>query len=185
MSSILQPWTIALCPIDTLLPIYVEDFSYGQSMWDELFKLGKNLDVRAGCPNLIERSESGLLSYGNDINSSHTPYEAGLGKFLSSGISNGCLAYEKLISTSHPKKMIKPIEIKGDPIKPITYNSKIKNLSGNVVGQISSAAWSPDFKVNVAIGMVDREYWDQNAGLFIEILENDKREIIIKDKFWS
>ena len=173
-------WSHQIC-----FEIYVEGFSYGQPMWDELFKLGKDLDVRAGCPNLIERIESGLLSFGNDINSSHTPYEAGLGKFLSAGISKGCLAFERLASISNPEKMIKPIEIKGNPIKPITYNSKVKNISGDVVGQISSAAWSPDFKVNVAIGMIDREYWEQKENLFVEIMENDKREIIVKDKFWS
>ena len=53
------------------------------------------------------------------------------------------------------------------------------------MGQISSAAWSPDFKVNVAIGMIDREYWKQKENLFVEIMENDKREIIVKDNFWS
>jgi len=173
-------WSHQIC-----YEIYVEGFSYGQSMWDELFKLGENLDVRAGCPNLIERIESGLLSYGNDINSNHNPYEAGLGKFLSNGISKGCLAYKKLTSISNPTKMIKPIEIIGDPIQPITYNSKVTNIAGDVVGQISSAAWSPDFKINVAIGMIDSEYWKQDENLFVEILENDKREIIIKDKFWS
>ena len=81
--------------------------------------------------------------------------------------------------------MIKPIEIKGSPIQPITYNSKVTNNSGAVIGQISSAAWSPDFKVNVAIGMIDRKYWKKSENLFVEIMENDKREIIIKDKFWS
>ena len=173
-------WSHQIC-----YEVYVEGFCYGQPMWDELFKLGKDLNVRAGCPNLIERIESGLLSYGNDINSTHNLYEAGLGKFLSAGISKECLAYEKLSSISNPKKMIKPIEIKGSPIKPITYNSKVTNNLGDVIGQISSAAWSPDFKVNVAIGMIDRKYWQKGENLFVEIMENDKREIIIKDKFWS
>ena len=54
-----------------------------------------------------------------------------------------------------------------------------------MVGQISSAAWSPDFKVNVAIGMIDREYWKQKNNLFLNISEDDRRKIIIKDKFWS
>jgi len=33
--------------------------------------------------------------------------------------------------------------------------------------------------------MIDSEYWKQDENLFVEILENDKRKIIIKDKFWS
>ena len=54
-----------------------------------------------------------------------------------------------------------------------------------MVGQITSAAWSPDFKVNVAIGMIDRKYWNEKNSLFLNYTKNDKRQIIINDKFWS
>ena len=47
--------------------IYVEDNLAGQDLYDYLFELGKEFNVRAGCPNLIERIESALLSYGNDF----------------------------------------------------------------------------------------------------------------------
>ena len=173
-------WSHQLC-----YEIYVDGFSYGEALWDKLFKLGKDLDVKAGCPNLIERIESGLLSYGNDINSSHTPYEAGLGKFLSSGVSESCLAFESLKNKRNPDKMIKPIQISGNPITPITYWVDIKNAYGDIVGQVSSAAWSPDFEVNVAIGMVDKKFWGSNSNLFIDYSENDRREIYIQEKFWS
>ena len=163
----------------------MDGFMNGQDMWDKFFSLGKDLDVRAGCPNLIERIESGLLSYGNDINGTNTPFEAGLGKFLSSGVSEGCLAYDILQSKKEPQRLIKPIEIIGEPIKPITYSLKVLNSNNETVGQISSAAWSPDFQVNVAIGMIDRKYWKQEHNLFLNISEDDRRKIIIKDKFWS
>ena len=154
-------WSHQMC-----YEVYVDGSEYGQDMWDKFFSIGKDFDVRAGCPNLIERIESGLLSFGNDINGNNTPYEAGLGKFLSSGVSKGCLAYEILQSKMEPQRLIKPIEITGEPIKPITYSLKVSNADGEVVGQISSAAWSPDFKVNVAIGMIDREYWKQKIIYF-------------------
>ena len=173
-------WSHQMC-----YEVYVDGSEYGQDMWDKFFSIGKDFDVRAGCPNLIERIESGLLSYGNDINGNNTPYEAGLGKFLSSGVSKGCLAYEILQSKMEPQRLIKPIEITGEPIKPITYSLKVSNADSEVVGQISSAAWSPDFKVNVAIGMIDREYWKQKNNLFLNISEDDRRKIFIKDKFWS
>ncbi len=40
----------------------------------------RDLDVHAGCPNLIERIESGLLSYGNDMTDDNTPHECWLGR---------------------------------------------------------------------------------------------------------
>ncbi|MEL6841504.1 MAG: dimethylsulfoniopropionate demethylase, partial [Pseudomonadota bacterium] len=47
--------------------IYVDGFKNGMPLWHALFDAGKDLDVHAGCPNLIERIEAGLLSYGNDM----------------------------------------------------------------------------------------------------------------------
>jgi dimethylsulfoniopropionate demethylase len=42
--------------------IYVEGGDIGMPLWNALMEAGADLEVRAGCPNLIERIESGLLS---------------------------------------------------------------------------------------------------------------------------
>ncbi|MFK7892937.1 MAG: dimethylsulfoniopropionate demethylase [Granulosicoccus sp.] len=63
--------------------IYVNDVNAGQQLYDELFAMGEDLNVRPGSPNLIERMESGLLSFGNDMDSRHSVLEAGLGSFVS------------------------------------------------------------------------------------------------------
>ncbi len=62
--------------------IYVDNVAEGQALYDELFEKGQDLDVRAGCPNLIERMESTLLSFGNDMDSRHSVLESGLGAFV-------------------------------------------------------------------------------------------------------
>ena len=61
--------------------IYLEGSENGEALWDLLFEAGQDLDIRAGCPNYIERISSGLLSYGSDVTDEHTPFEAGLAKF--------------------------------------------------------------------------------------------------------
>ena len=61
--------------------IYVNQVEAGQQLYDELFDKGGDLDVRPGCPNLIERIENTLLSFGNDMDSRHSVLEAGLGGF--------------------------------------------------------------------------------------------------------
>ena len=53
--------------------IYVEHTKSGLDLYDTLFEKGKDLDVKPGCPNLIERIESALLSYGNDIDINDNP----------------------------------------------------------------------------------------------------------------
>ena len=49
--------------------VYVENREAGQMLYDELFSAGKEFSVEPGCPNLIERIESALLSAGNDFDS--------------------------------------------------------------------------------------------------------------------
>ena len=62
--------------------VYVENDSAGQKLYDSLFEHGKDLNVRAGCPNLIERIESALLSYGNDFDNGDNPFEANFDKYI-------------------------------------------------------------------------------------------------------
>ena len=71
--------------------IYVDGTENGEPIWDALFEAGTDLNVRAGCPNGIERIEGGLLSYGNDMTHENTPYEAGLGKFCKGDAAKGCI----------------------------------------------------------------------------------------------
>jgi len=76
--------------------IYVEGTENGEALWDTLFEAGEDLDVRAGCPNLIERIEGGLLSFGSDITMEHTPLEAGLEKYCHLDSDTGCLGLDAL-----------------------------------------------------------------------------------------
>ena len=62
--------------------IYVENTKSGLDLYDTLFEQGKEFDVKPGCPNLIERIESALLSYGNDMDINDNPLECGFDKFV-------------------------------------------------------------------------------------------------------
>ena len=50
----------------------------GFYLWDAVIDAGQPFDIRPGAPNLIERIEGGLLSYGNDMTREHSPLECGL-----------------------------------------------------------------------------------------------------------
>ena len=164
--------------------IYVEGGDIGMPLWNALFEAGKDLDVRAGCPNLIERIEGGLLSYGNDMTDDNTPHECGLGKFCDTQTAIGCIGRDALLRVAKegPIQQIRPIEIAGDKVPgcdriwPITAN-------GKRVGQVTSAAWSPDFNTNVAIGMVRMTHWDAGTNVQIET-PTGLRDAVIKDQFW-
>ena len=76
--------------------IYVENNLAGQDLYDYLFEYGKEFNVKAGCPNLIERIESALLSYGNDFDNRDNPFEANFDKFVNLDSEINFLGKEKL-----------------------------------------------------------------------------------------
>ncbi|MDG2473903.1 MAG: dimethylsulfoniopropionate demethylase [Paracoccaceae bacterium] len=159
--------------------IYVDGFEYGMPLWDKLMNAGRDLNVRAGCPNLIERIESGLLSYGNDVTREHTPFEAGLSKYVDS--KEEFLGKLNLQKRSF-NKIIRPIEIDGEI--PSCDRHWPVFLNGKRTGIITSAVYSPDFNCNVAIGMVDIE--KAPAGTQIEVeTQNGFHKAQVNSQFWN
>lgn len=158
--------------------IYVEGSDYGMPLWDALFAAGEDLHVRAGCPNLIERVEGGLLSYGNDMTRENTPFEAGLGKFVNSPAE---YIGKAGLAARPAERMIRPLAIEGD--LPRCDRLWHVHADGKRVGQVTSAKYSPDFSVNVAISMIDDSHWD--AGTRVEVETQDgMRDAVVQAKFW-
>ncbi len=163
--------------------VYVEGTEHAMPLWNALMEAGRDLDVRAGCPNLIERIEGGLLSYGNDMTRDNTPHECGLGRFCSTQTAIGCVGRDALLRVAKegPVKQIRAISIEGrvppcDRLWPVT-------AKGKRVGQITSAAQSPDFNTTVAIGMVRMTHWDEGAEIQVET-QDGPRHATVHEEFW-
>ena len=163
--------------------IYLDGSEHGEALWDTLFEAGEDLDVRAGGPNAIEIAESGLLSYGVDITMEHTPYEAGLGRYCDLDAATGCLGRDALRQAQHPRRQIRPIEIDGPAVPRVDAYWPLEDRSGKPAGRISTAIWSPDFRTNVATGMVCREAWEPGTELLVHI-PSGTREARVREKFW-
>jgi len=165
--------------------IYVEGSDIGMPLWNALFEAGKSLDVYAGGPNLIERIESGLLSYGNDMTDDNTPHECGLGRFCNTHTAIGCIGRDALLRVAKegPVQIIRPVEIAGDAVPACDRYWPI-TAGGKVVGRISSAAWSPDFGTNVAIGMVRMTHWDPGTELQVSAPDGI-RQATVRESFWN
>ena len=165
--------------------IYVEGADIAMPLWEALFAAGEDLQVRAGCPNGIERVESGLLSYGNDMTDDNTPHECGLGRFCDTQTAIGCIGRDALLRVAKegPVQQIRPIAISGDPV-PVCDRAWGLYANDRRVGQVTSAAWSPDFETNVAIGMVRMTHWD--TGTTLEVATPDGvREAVVQAGFWA
>jgi dimethylsulfoniopropionate demethylase len=163
--------------------IYMDGSDGGEALWDALFDAGADLDVRAGCPNGIERIEGGLLSFGNDITMDHTPFEAGLGKFCHLDRATECLGRDALRKFRNPTRQIRPLEIAGPAVPGVTEQWPLAAQSGKPAGHISSAAWSPDFQINVAIGMINKDYWSPGTTLRVQT-PLGAREVRVRGEYW-
>src|SRR6056297_2539917 len=165
--------------------IYVEGADIAMPLWHALMEAGRDLDVHAGGPNLIERIESGLLSYGNDMTDDNTPHECGLGRFCNTQSAVGCIGRDALLRVAKegPVQQIRAIAIDGPPV-PVCDRFWPLLAGGTEVGRISSAAWSPDFDTNVAIGMVRMTHWDAGTELRITAPDGERRGVV-QDGFWA
>ncbi len=164
--------------------IYVEGGDIGMPLWNALMEAGKKYDVHAGCPNLIERIEGGLLSYGNDMTDDNTPHECGLGKFCNTHTAIGCVGRDALLRVAQegPVRQIRAVEIHGDAVPPCDRLWPVM-VGDRQVGNISSAAYSPDFNTNVAIGMIRMTHWDE--GSEVDVLTPEGiQPATVKETFW-
>ncbi|MDW4496401.1 dimethylsulfoniopropionate demethylase [Sulfitobacter sp. D35] len=165
--------------------IYVEGSDIAMPLWDALMAAGEDLGVRAGCPNLIERIESGLLSYGNDMTDDNTPHECGLGRFCDTQTAIGCIGRDALLRVAKegPVKQVRAIAIEGDRVPGCDRPWSIV-AGGQRVGQVTSAAWSPDHGTNVAIGMVRMTHWDPGTRIEVETADG-MRSAVVQPGFWA
>lgn len=166
--------------------VYVENGEYGEPLWDALFEAGKDLDVRAGCPNLIERIEGGLLSYGNDMTRENNPYECGLDKFCDTTGSFDYIGRDALArgADTEPDRRVRGLRIFGDPV-PACLEPWPVLAVGARAGQVTSAAWSPDLACNVSIGMMDRGHWQVGTPVSVAAPDGDREAEVVALPFGS
>jgi len=152
--------------------IYVENDKAGQDLYDYLFENGKEFNVRPGCPNLIERIEGALLSYGNDFDNRDNPFEANFDNFVNIDSEVNFLGKDKLkkINQDGITRKLRGVKIDHSTID-MYCEKTLFDDNNNIVGHVRSAAYSPTFKKVVGIAMINKPYWNTKDEFKIEINE--------------
>ena len=153
--------------------IYVENTKSGLDLYDHLFDVGKEFNVKPGCPNLIERIESALLSFGNDMDNEDNPYECGFDKFINIDSDIDFLGKEKLkkIKAEGIKKKLMGIKFDTKEIS-LSGSLDIKDENNNIIGELRSACYSPLFGKVIGIAMIKKPYWEVSQSVKAEINGN-------------
>ena len=164
--------------------IYFEDKGDDASkIWETIFEAGQKGGIKPiglGARDTL-RLEMGYCLYGNDINDTTSPLEAGLGwitKF-SKPFTNSAY-FEKQKADGLTKKLI-GFEMLEKGIA--RHDHEIKDFEGNIIGRVTSGTQSPTLGKAVGMGYVDLNFSAIDSEIFISIRNTLLKAKVVKMPF--
>lgn len=162
--------------------IYVKNAD-ALTVWNKIMEAGKEFDLKpiglAARDTL--RLEKGFCLYGNDIDDTTSPIEAGLGwitKFTKDFIGSEGFKKQKEEGVSKRLVGFEMID-RGIPRK--DYN--IQDAGGNVIGRVTSGTQSPSLGKAIGLGYVDAAHKAPETEIFIEIRNKTVKAQVVKIPF--
>jgi len=149
--------------------IYVDDAAVGVELYDALFSAGKELNVRPGCPNLIERMESSLLSFGNDMTLQHTVLECGLDAFFDINVPTDSLAGDALREQKAQglnrqlMGLVIPAPYGAASVAVDSVTGFVLSSDAEQVGRLGSQVWSPRYQHQLVSVMLEKAHYDKSS----------------------
>ncbi len=148
--------------------IYVNK-QHAEQVWYRIFEAGKEFDIKPiglGARDTL-RLEMGFCLYGNDIDDTTSPLEAGLGwitKFTKDFTNSAWLKQQKECGVSRKLVGFKMID-KGIP----RHDYVIKDAVGNTIGKVTSGTMSPVLAIGIGLGYVTTEHAVPGTEIFIDV----------------
>jgi len=155
---------------------YFDNVEMGEKLWDTIWEAGKKFNISPGCPNLIDRIEGGLMSYGNDFTGENNPLECNLEKYCKKNVSHDFIGKSALtkIHNDGVKQRMKGIIFEGDPCSGIGQPLPVFSKDNKMIGQITSGIYSPRVRKNIGLSMILKEYWDEGQDVIVQTLDSQK-----------
>jgi aminomethyltransferase len=125
----------------------------------------------------------GFCLYGNDINDSTSPLEAGLGwitKFDKTFTNSENLLQQKEAGVARKLVGFEMIE-RGIP----RHDYEICDAQGNVVGIVTSGTQSPSLGIAIGMGYVPTALATPDSEIFIRIRNKDIKAKVVKMPFYK
>ena len=157
-----------------------------EQVWDKVFEAGATYGIKpiglAARDTL--RLEMGFCLYGNDIDDTTSPMEAGLGWItkLAKGefIDRDFLAKQKEDGVSRKLVAFEMID-RGIP----RHDYPILNAEGRTIGKVTSGTQSPSMKIACGLGYVETAYATIDSEIYIEIREKGVKAKVAKLPFYK
>ncbi|MGB5818340.1 MAG: glycine cleavage system aminomethyltransferase GcvT [Saonia sp.] len=156
-----------------------------QQVWDKVFEAGTDFGIKpvglAARDTL--RLEMGYCLYGNDINDTTSPFEAGLGwitKFSKDFVNSEALAKEK---EHGPKRKLIAFQIDERGIPRHDYD--IVDTNGVTIGIVTSGTMSPSLGKGIGLGYVPKVFSEVGSKIHIQIRKNKVPATVVKLPFYK
>ena len=162
--------------------IYFEN-QYADQIWDAIFKAGAEFGIKPiglGARDTL-RLEMGFCLYGNDIDDTTSPIEAGLGwvtKFTKEFTNSAALLAQKEAGVSRKLVGFEMID-RGIP----RHDYVIVDADGNQIGKVTSGTQSPSLQKAIGIAYVAKEFAKEGTEIFIDIRNNKVKAQVVKFPF--
>ena len=156
-----------------------------KQIWDKVFEAGADFGIKpiglAARDTL--RLEMGYCLYGNDIDDTTSPLEAGLGwitKFTKTFTNSDKLSEEK---KGVLKRKLVAFELEGKGIPRSGYD--IVDNAGNLIGKVTSGTMSPMLKKGIGLGYVSPGFSAFDTKINIQIRKNAVPATVVKLPFYK
>jgi len=166
------------------LEIYFEDKGNDAvTIWNEIFRVGGPNGLKPiglGARDTL-RLEKGFCLYGNDIDDTTSPLEAGLGwitKFTKDFTARNILEQQKAEGVSRKLVGIEMID-KGIP----RHGYQLQDLQGNEIGHVTSGTQSPSLNKAIAIAYLQKEFATEGTTVFVSVRDKALKATVVKMPF--
>lgn len=165
--------------------LYFEE-KYAEEIWDKIFETGRAQGIipcGLGARDIL-RLEVRYCLYGNDIDETTNPYEAGLGWIvkLTKGEFVGKEVLERIKKEGRRRGLVCFI-VEGKTIPRKGY--KILNENQEKIGVVTSGTFSPSINKAIGMGYVEVGYTSISTTLFLQSPQKIDPVIIIKPPFYK
>lgn len=162
------------------IEIYFEDKDDDAlKIWDAIAGLGIK-PIGLGARDTL-RLEMGYCLYGNDINDTTSPLEAGLGwitKFTKPFTAKAILEKQKTEGIHRKLVGFEMLE-RGIP----RHDYIIKDAAGNIIGKVTSGTQAPSLNKAIGLGYIDLKHAALDSEIFIDIRNNPVKAKVVKFPF--
>lgn len=156
-----------------------------EKIWNAVFEAGEEFGIKPiglGARDTL-RLEMGFCLYGNDIDDTTSPIEAGLGwitKFVDGKNFTNRAALEKQKAEGVSRKLVGFEMIdRGIP----RHGYPLTDMDGNVIGNVTSGTMSPTRKIGIGMGYVKTEFSKPGTEICLDNRGRKLRAIVVKPPF--